>query len=189
MNTIISKRTGTFTYTKWIKANGQFFQDGPGIIINGGAGIVGGAELLSGIPMEKRTSIIPVGVHTYVDDEVLAKLMSIAKFRKDLERGIIYVVKGKQLDQDKTDDIAENKMIEDCNIPTRPITQDEMEAAGMTINKDGSVDIGEMDEGDSPMRQRKIEAGLPAYQKAANRNARKRRVAESKKQSGSRKRA
>ena len=187
MNTIISKRTGTFTYTKWIKANGQFFQDGPGIIINGGAGIVGGAELLSGTPMDKRTSLIPVGVHTYVDDEVLAKLMSIAKFRKDLERGIVYVVKGKKIDQDQVDDIAEHKMIEDYNIPTRPITEEEMEAAGMEIKKDGSVGIGEMDEGDSPMRQRKIEAGLPGYQKKANREARAQRVAEKKRATRSRK--
>lgn len=180
MNTIISKRTGTFTYTKWNKINGQFFQDGPGIVINGGAGIVGGAELLSGRPLEQRSSIIPVGVHTYVDDEVLEKLMSIGKFRKDVERGIICVVKGKKCDQDQTDSIAEKDMLPDEHIPTRPVTQEEMEAAGGVKNKDGSVDIGEVDEGDSPIKQRKIEAGQPNYIKERMREEKKRDAAERK---------
>lgn len=174
-NTIISKRTSPFTYTKWIKVNGQFYQDGPGIVINGGSGIVGGAELLSGVPLEKRTSMIPVGVHTYVDDEVLDKLMSIGKFRKDIDRGIIVVVKGKKCDQDQTDSIAEKDMLADEHIPTRPITQEEMEAAGAIKNKDGSVDIGEVEDGISPLKQRKMDAGLPGYQKKANREARDQR--------------
>ena len=44
-----------------------------------------------------------------------------------------------------------------------------------------------MEEGDSPMRQRKIEAGLPGYQKKANREARAQRVAEKKRATRSRK--
>ena len=187
MNTIISKRTSPFTYTKWNKVNGQFFQEGPGIVINGGAGIVGGAELLSGIPLERRTSMIPVGVHTYVDDEVLEKLLTIGKFRKDMERGIIVVVRGKRCDQDQTDKIAERDMIEDEHIPTRPVTQEEMEAAGAKKNKDGSVDIGEVEDGISPLKQRKMDAGLPGYQKKANREAREQRKAERKSASRRRK--
>lgn len=178
MNTIISKRTSPFTYTKWKTVNGQFYQDGAGIVINGGAGLVGGAELLSGIPLERRTSMIPVGVHTYVDDEVLERLMTIGKFVRDVERGIIVVVKGKKCDQDQTDNIASKDMVDDAHIPTRPVTQEEMEAAGGVKNKDGSIDIGEVNDGDSPLRQRKIDAGLPSYQKKANAEARDQRKAE-----------
>ena len=180
MNTIISKRTGTFTYAKWVKKNGQFYQDGPGILINGGAGIVGGAELLSGKPMEKRSLLIPVGVHTYVDDEALEKLMSIGKFRKDMERGIITVVRGKKCDQDTTDKIASKDMLEDDHIPTRPVTRENIEDAGGTINNDGSVNITNVEGDASPLRMRKENAGLPNYQKKANAEARKRDSAERK---------
>lgn len=180
MNTIISKRTGTFTYAKWVKKNGQFHQDGPGILINGGAGIVGGAELLSGKPMEKRSLLIPVGVHTYVDDEALEKLMSIGKFRKDMERGIITVVRGKKCDQDTTDKIASKDMLEDDHIPTRPVTRENIEDAGGTINNDGSVNITNVEGDASPLRMRDENAGLPNYQKKANAEARKRDSAERK---------
>ncbi len=180
MNTIISKRTGPFTYTNWYMKNGQFHQDGPGIIINGGAGVVGGLELLSGRPLDKRSSIIPVGVHTYVDDEVLEKLMKNGKFCHDIERGLIVVVKSKKLDQDKTDDIAKHDMIEDARIPTRPITKEEIEATGAKFNSDGSVDIGEVDSDLSPLKQRKIDAGAPSYVKKRNQDTRKRRLAERK---------
>lgn len=174
MNTIISKRTSPFTYTKWKTVNGQFYQDGAGIVINGGAGLVGGAELLSGIPLERRTSMIPIGVHTYVDDEVLEKLMTIGKFVRDVERGIIVVVKGKKCDQDQTDNIAAKDMVDDAHIPTRPVTQEEMEAAGGVKNKDGSIDIGEVNDGDSPLRQRKLDAGQPEYVKRRNQDEKKR---------------
>lgn len=187
MNTIISKRTGTFTYAKWVKSNGQFYQDGPGIVINGGAGIVGGAELLSGKPMEKRSLLIPVGVHTYVDDKVLDKLMSIGKFRKDIERGIITVVRGKKCDQDTTDRIASKDMLEDDHIPTRPVTRENIEDAGGIVNSDGSVNITNVDGDASPLRMRDENAGLPGYQKKANREAREQRKAERKSASRRRK--
>lgn len=180
MNTIISKRTGPFTYTNWYMKNGQFHQDGPGIIINGGSGIVGGLELLSGRPLDKRSSIIPVGVHTYVDDEVLDKLMKNGKFLRDIERGIIAVVKGKKVDQDKTDEIAAKEMLDDGHIPTRPVTREEMESAGAKINNDNSVDIGSVETDISPLKQRRIDAGAPSYVKKRNQEARKRRVAERK---------
>jgi len=183
MNTIISKRTSPFTYIKWVKINGQFHTDGPGIIINGGAGIVGGSELLSGRPLEKRSTLVPVGVMTFVDDEVLDKLMTIGKFQKDIDRGIITVVKGKKLDQEKGDDIADRDMIEDDHIPTRPVTQEEMENAGGQKSKDGSIDIGEVEEGDSPIKQRTIEAGQPDYVKQRMRENKKRDAAERKRAS------
>ena len=68
-HTIVSKRTTPFVYTKWEKINGQFHQIGKGIVINGGAGIVGGAELLSGVPLSQRRTLVPDSVLTFVDDE------------------------------------------------------------------------------------------------------------------------
>ena len=165
MNTIVSKRTTPFTYQEWKFVNGQFIQDGPGIVINGGSGIVGGLELLSGRPLNQRNSIIPIGVHTYVDDDVLEKLYRIPKFNRDIERGLIAVIKGQRCTQDETDSIADRDLIDNEHIPTRPITDEEFKAAGATLNSDGSVNIGNMATGDSPMRQRKIEAGLPSYAK------------------------
>lgn len=184
MNTIVSKRTSPFTYQAWKYVNGQFFPDGPGIVINGGAGIVGGLELLSGRPLMQRNSIIPVGVHTYVDDDVLDKLYKIPKFKKDVDRGIILVIKGKKLDQDKTDSIAANEMVEDDHIPTRPITEEEIQNAGATINKDGSINIGEVEVGDHPLRQRAIEAGQPQYVKERMRSERAQNKDERKRASG-----
>lgn len=172
-HTIVSKRTSPFTYQQWAKVNGQFHRVGRGIIINGGAGIVGGAELLSGIPLDKRSSLIPVGVHTYVDDEALDYLMGVPKFRDDIKRGIICVIKGKKLDQDGTDNVAEKEMIEDSHIPTRPVTQEEMEAAGAIKTKDGAMNIEGVADGDSPMRQRRIDAGSPSYVKKRNAETKK----------------
>lgn len=187
MNTIISKRTTPFTYQEWKYINGQFITDGPGIVINGGAGVVGGLELLSGRPLNQRNSIIPVGVHTYVDDTVLEKLYRIPKFNRDVERGLIVVIKGKKCTQEETDGVADRDMLEDEHIPTRPITDAEFKAAGATLNSDGSVNIGNMATGDSPMRQRKIEAGLPSYAKTELREKRT-RDAEERKRAVSRKR-
>lgn len=187
MNTIISKRERPFLYCAWKKVNGQFFQDGPSILINGGAGIVGGLDLLSGRPLDKRSSVIPVGVHTYVDDVVLEKLMSIGKFRSDIKRGIIVVVKSKKLDQDKTDTIADKDMIEDDHIPTRPVSEKEIEAAGAKINKDGSVDIGDLEGDSSPLVQRKNDAGQPEYVKKRNQEKREQSKAERKAARGRRK--
>ena len=174
-HTIISKRPSPFTYIKWVKVNGQFFQDGPGIIINGGAGVVGGDELLSGRPLEKRGTLIPVSVLTFVDDAALDKLMSIQKFRHDIARGIITVVKGK-IDQDKADSIAQSDMLEDENIPTRPITEDEIKRSGGRMNNDKSVDIGDVEDGVSPMKIRAEDAGQPDYVKRRNADKRKART-------------
>ena len=177
-HTIVSKRTTPFTYTKWVKINGQFHQDGPGIVINGGAGVVGGAELLSGRPLEQRNTLIPESILTFVDDEALNKLMSIGKFRKDLERGIITVIKNKKISQEKGDEIARQDMLENEHIPSRPITQEELEATGATIAKDGSVNISEVHDDASPLKIRMQEAGLPGYEKKRRAESRKRNTAE-----------
>lgn len=171
-HTIVSKRTTPFTYTKWIHRNGQYFQDGPGIVINGGAGIVGGLELLSGRPLEQRNTIVPESVLTFVDDAVLEKLESISKFRKDVDRGIIVVYKNKKISQEKGDEIARKDMVPDEHIPTRPISKDEMENAGASISDDGSVNISKVREDVSPLKLRKQEAGLPEYVKKRNKSKR-----------------
>lgn len=174
-HTIISKRTTPFTYTKWVKINGQFHQDGPGIVINGGSGVVGGAELLSGRPLEQRNTLIPESILTFVDDKALEKLMTISKFRKDIERGIITVVKGK-VSQDKGDEIARKDMLPDEHNPARPITQEELEATGATISDDGSVNISKVATDASPLKIRKQEAGLPGYEKKRRAESRRRKA-------------
>lgn len=178
-HTIISKRTTPFVYTNWAKINGQFHQQGRGIVINGGAGVVGGDQLLSGIPLEHRLTLIPESVLTFVDDEALAALMKNPKFQKDLKRGIVQVVKGK-ISQSKGDNIAKSDMLENEHIPTRPITAEEMEAAGGVMTKDGNVDISEVSDDTSPLKLRKQEAGLPGYEKKSRRETRKRLAKERK---------
>lgn len=171
-HTIVSKRTSPFVYTEWAEINGQFHQQGPGIVINGGAGIVGGGELLSGVPLEHRKTLIPESVLTFVDDETLAKLERIPKFKSDVKRGIIAVYRNKRISQDKGDEIAAKDMLPDEHIPTRPITAAEMERAGGVMTKSG-VDITDVQEEVSPLKVRKQEAGLPGYVKERNRQARK----------------
>lgn len=162
--TIVSKRTTPFTYSKWVYKNGQIFADGPGILINGGAGIVGGADLLSGLPMDRRSLLVPNAVKTVVDKEVYNKLMTIPKFLSDIKRGIITVSKG-DLDDGKVNKIADG-MIEDDHIPTRPISEADIEAAGGVIQKDGSVNISEAAE--DPAKVRRENAGQPGYVKKRN---------------------
>ena len=171
-HTIVSKRTSPFVYTEWAEINGQFHQQGPGIVINGGAGIVGGGELLSGVPLEHRKTLIPESVLTFVDDETLAKLERIPKFKSDVKRGIIAVYRNKRISQDKGDEIAAKDMLADAHIPTRPITAEEMERAGGVMTKSG-VDITDVQEEVSPLKVRKQEAGLPGYVKERNRQTRK----------------
>lgn len=166
MNTVISKRLSTFTYQDWKVVNGQAVPNGPGILINGGAGVVGGLELLSGNSLENRTKTIPVGVHTYVSDEVLDKLLAMPKFRKDMERGLIAVVRGEKCGQDRTDEIARTDMLGDEHIKHRPFSQKDIEDAGGKINKDGSVDISEAVENIEALRA--SNAGLPNYVQKRN---------------------
>ena len=56
MNTIISKRPSPFIYTKWSEhsVNGAFVEE-YSILVNGGAGVMGGADfLLNGLLCDDR---------------------------------------------------------------------------------------------------------------------------------------
>ena len=179
MHTIISKRTGPFSYQRWKQGPGNsFVPDGRAVLINGGSGLVGGAELVSGKPLEKRSSLIPVGVYTLVDDKMLAYLESVPKFQSDVKRGLIMVVKNQKIsDQNKVDDMAQKNLISDEEDPSRPITEKNMEEAGAIINRDGSVNITDAEEDVIETRNRN--AGQPGYVKkreAEKRRGRKRKA-------------
>lgn len=181
MNTVISKYPTTVTYTQYEKTPMGFKEVSPkgtnatGIIINGGAGVVGGFDLLSNKSPSSRSTDIPVGVHTYVSDDDLEYLMKVPRFVGDIERGMIVVVKSKKLDQDATDNIASNDMLENAKIEGRPVTEAEIEAAGGEVKRDGTVDITEVREGVSPLKVRKEEAGKSFYEKGKGKNKNKKR--------------
>ena len=177
-HTIISKRTTPFVYTKFFAdAKKNIIKPLYSILINGGAGVVGGTELLSGKPMAERSLLTSQGVATLVNDDTLTKLMDIPKFRSDIKRGLILVLKRKQVtSQDAIDNIAEKEMIEGDHIPTRPISQSDLENVGARFVEDENgeeglgVNITKMN--GSPIETRNAEAGLPGYVKKRRRNAR-----------------
>lgn len=175
MHTIISKKPSTTIYTNWVIVNGKSLRDGNGVVIKGGAGVVGAVDFLSGKKPENRSTDVLVGVHTYVDDKALDYLMKNKVFNRDMENGLITVIKGKKLDQDATDNIASTDMIDDAKIEGRPITEAEIEAAGGEVKRDGTVDITEVREGVSPLKVRKEEAGKSFHEKGKNKNKNKKR--------------
>lgn len=141
MNTIISKRPSPFIYTKWVKDRGMFTQ-AYSILVNGGAGVLGGLDFLSGKKQDNFSLITPEGVATLVDDDTLNRLMDIKQFQKDIERGLIKVIQKKSIkDQDKIDEIASDKMIPNDEIGGRPITKEDMKMAGAIENADGSWNV------------------------------------------------
>lgn len=168
MHTIISKKPSTTIYTNWVVVNGKSMRDGKGVVIKGGAGVVGAIDFLSGKKPENRSTDALIGIHTYIDDDALDYLMKNKVFNRDIKNGLIAVVKGKKLDQDATDNIASNDMIEDAKIEGRPITEAEIEAAGGEVKRDGTVDITEVREGVSPLKVRKEEAGKSFHEKGKN---------------------
>lgn len=170
MHTIISKKPSTTVYTNWVIVNGTSVRDGNGVVIKGGAGVVGAVDFLSGKRPENRSTDVLVGIHTYVDDKALDYLMRNRVFKRDMEEGLVTVVKGKKLDQDATDNIASTDMIEDAKIEGRPITEAEIEAAGGEVKRDGTVDITEVREGVSPLKVRKEEAGKSFHEKGKNKS-------------------
>lgn len=174
MHTIISKRPGPFSYQRWKEGPGNsFIPDGRPVLVNGGSGLVGGAELFSGKPLEKRSSLIPVGVYTFVDDKMLAYLESVPKFQSDIKRGLIMVVRNQKVsDQSKVDSMAKEHLMDDEEDPSRPITEKNMEDAGAVINRDGSVNITDAEEDLIETRNRN--SGQPGYVK--KREAEKRRA-------------
>jgi hypothetical protein len=162
--TIVSKRVTPFVYQRLVYKGGQIFPEGPGVVINGGAGIVGGADLLSGLPMERRSLLVPNAVKTVIDEKAYDYLKGVPKFLSDVKRGLIEVVKG-EIDDGKMNKIADS-MIEDDHIPNRPISEEDIEAAGGFIQKDGSVNITEAAE--DPAKVRRENAGQPSYVKKRN---------------------
>lgn len=176
MNTIISKRTTPFVYTAWYTdPKKNICQAKYSIVVNGGAGSKGGAELMSGLPMAQRSLFTPEGVATLVNDDTLEKLMEIPKFKSDIKRGLIIVRKGEKIQsQDKIDNIAEKEMLEGDHIPTRPISEDDIRSANAKVTEDDdgnqAVDVSKLD--GSPVDIRNSEAGLTSEEKKRRRRRR-----------------
>jgi hypothetical protein len=172
MNTIISKRTTPFVYTKYYTDSDRgICKPIYSILVNGGAGVVGGAEILSGKSMNERSIFTPEGVATIVDDDTLAKLMDVPKFQKDIKRGLILVLKKKSVtSQDKIDELSKKELLEGDHIKTRPITMEDLENAGARKvsdddDEDGGLAVNITKMKVSPTGKRNAEAGLPSYEK------------------------
>ena len=80
MKTIISKKPIPFIYQEYKFINGNFFPDGEGIMIHGGAGIVGGVDRDSGRPHSTHGIFVPEGVATVLDDDTYERLKKNKKF-------------------------------------------------------------------------------------------------------------
>ena len=148
MNTIISKRSTPHIYTKSkIDPSSGSIVKLYSILVNGGAGVAGGADFLSGKKQDNFTLVTPEGVATIVDDKTLKKLMDIKHFVRDIDRGYIKVVKGKSIkDQDAVDSAASKKdMIATKDIDGRQITEEDMTDSGAIKQKDGSWNVADAD--------------------------------------------
>ena len=174
MYTIISKRPISFIYQELQYINGQFFPVGEGIVIHGGAGIVGGLDKDSGRPHSQHGLIVPDGVATLIDDDTYDRLAKMKKFQHDLKRGIVKAVKGSITDQAKVNAETHDMLDDDLN-PSRPISEKDIEDAGGTINRDGSVNITEAEEDIEGIRR--ANAGKMAYMKKRDAEERKAKAA------------
>lgn len=146
MNTIISRRPTSFVYTKWEKNSNNRFFAAYEIVINGGAGVTGGGLFAKGVKESSISMFMPEGVATLVDDKTLDKLMDIPKFKSDIKRGLIRVIKGKSItDQEKLDNEAEKHMADKDDIQGRQLTADDFKDAGAIENKDGSWNVEDAD--------------------------------------------
>jgi hypothetical protein len=147
MNTVISRRPTPFTYTKWLvdHSKGTCIPQ-YSITINGGAGVSGGSAFARGVKESSIPMFTPEGVATIVDDKTLDKLIDVPKFKKDIERGLIRVIKGKSItDQEKLDNEAEKHMADKDDIQGRQLTADDFKDAGAIENKDGSWNVEDAD--------------------------------------------
>lgn len=158
MNTVISKRPTSFVYTKWADNKDGTLAVEFSITIDGGANVI-----------NPKSLVTPLGVATFVDDRTLENLMSIDKFRRDIERGLIRVEKGEKVsDPEKVDSIADSgKMAKNEDIPSRPLTSEDLERDGAVLNEDGSVDISKG--GRNAVTRRSKDAGKPFYEKGRTR--------------------
>lgn len=147
MNTVISRRPTPFVYTKWFvnQKEGTCIPE-YSITVDGGAGVSGGSGFARGLPQKMISLHTPEGVATIVDDKTLDKLMGVPKFQKDINRGLIRVIKGKSItDQEKLDNEAEKHMADKDDIRGRQITKEDLEDAGAIEQKDGSWNVENAD--------------------------------------------
>lgn len=141
--TIISKRPSPFVYTKYVDNVSDSRRVAEySIIINGGSGVVGGLDLLSGKKAQNFSMIVPEGVATIVDEETLKRLRAIDKFCHDEERKLILVIEKVIKDQEKIDSIADSgKMMAKKDLVSHPITKEDLKSAGAVESQDGSFDF------------------------------------------------
>ena len=132
MNTVISKRPTTIEFVEWDMDDVQHKMTPiRSVTIFGGAGVT-----------DPRALIVPEGVATYISDEALAWLETLPKFKRHVDRGIFRVVKGKKIDSEAANEIAASgKMIDNKDIPARPLNEEQLKKDGAVINEDGSIDI------------------------------------------------
>lgn len=170
MYTVISRKPIPFLYQEYRFVNGQFFPKDEGILIHGGAGVVGGVDRDSGRPHAEHGILIPEGVATVIDDKTYDRLKEIKKFQQDVKRGVMKVVKGSISDQSRIDRETHDMLDTDL-IPNRPFTKEDIEQAGGVIQKDGSVNITEAGEDIDAIRRQN--AGKMAYMKKRDAEERK----------------
>lgn len=132
MNTVISKRPTTIEFVDWERDDVQHkLTPIRSVTIFGGAGVT-----------DPRALVVPEGVATYISDEALAWLEKLPKFKRHIEKGIFRVIKGKKVDPEAANEIADSgKMASNSDIPARPMTSEQLEKDGAVINEDGSIDI------------------------------------------------
>lgn len=170
--TIISKKPIPFIYQEFKRINGQFFPVDEGILIHGGAGVVGGVDRDSGRPHGQHGIYCPEGVATVLDEKTYDRLKNIKKFQSDVKRGVMKVIKGAVTDQSRIDGETHN-MLDNDLIPNRPFTRQDIEDAGGVLQKDGSVSITEAIEDIDEVRRQN--AGKMAYMKKRDAAERKER--------------
>ena len=168
--TVISKRPTSFNYVEWTLINGQYFPKGEGILIHGGAGVVGGIDRDSGRAMMERGIAVPEGIATVLDEATYNRLANMDKFKHDLRRGIVKVLRGEIREQSRIDSETHD-MLENENIPNRPYDANDIEAAGGVIKRDGSIEITDAYEDIAQVR--KENAGQMSYVKKRNAETRK----------------
>ena len=163
MNTVISKRPTTIEFVEWDVDDVQH-KTTPirSVTIFGGAGVT-----------DPRALIVPEGVATYISDEALAWLETFPKFRRHVDMGIFRVVKGKKVDSEAANEIASSgKMIDNKDIPARPLNEEQLKKDGAVINEDGSIDISKGGSKAPDKQQRHIQENQ-RREKASNRSKRK----------------
>ena len=163
MNTVISKRPTTIEFVEWDIDDVQHkITPIRSVTIFGGAGVT-----------DPRALIVPEGVATYISDEALAWLETLPKFKRHIDKGFFRVIKGKKIDSEATNEIAASgKMVDNKDIPARPLNEEQLKKEGAVINEDGSIDISKGGSKAPEKQQRHIQENK-RREKASNRSKRK----------------